>query len=434
MTTYAEIVIICSSKYRKRGNIMNNKIKRLKYACYSANVTMSVVGNLSPVLFLTFRSLYGISYSLLGLLVLINFVTQLIVDLIFSFFSHKFNISKTVKSIPLISVCGFLIYALWPYFLPDLVYTGLVIGTIVFSSASGLCEVLISPVIAAIPSDDPDREMSKLHSVYAWGVVFVIVVSTVFLLLAGNENWQWLALGFMLIPLISAFLFAKSEIPHMETPTQTAGAWKLLCNKGVWLCVFAIFLGGAAECTMAQWSSGYLEQALGIPKLWGDLFGVAVFSVMLGLGRSLYAKIGKNIGKVLTLGAVGATLCYFTASVSSISWIGLIACAFTGFCVSMLWPGNLVVASDRFPKGGVFIYAMMAAGGDLGASVAPQLVGMITDAVIANPDAIDLATKLALTPEQLGMKMGMLCGMVFPLIGIFIYLFIWKNKRKTSES
>ena len=70
---------------------MNNKIKRLKYACYSANVTMSVVGNLSPVLFLTFRSLYGISFSLLGLLVLINFVTQLIIDLIFSFFSHKFN-------------------------------------------------------------------------------------------------------------------------------------------------------------------------------------------------------------------------------------------------------------------------------------------------------------------------------------------------------
>lgn len=29
---------------------------------------MSIVGNLSPVLFLTFCSLYGISYSLLGLL------------------------------------------------------------------------------------------------------------------------------------------------------------------------------------------------------------------------------------------------------------------------------------------------------------------------------------------------------------------------------
>lgn len=409
-----------------------DKIKRLKYACYSANVTMSAVGNLSPVLFLTFRSLYGISYSLLGLLVLINFVTQLIVDLIFSFFSHKFHIAKTVKSIPLIAVFGFLVYALFPFFFPDHVYVGLVIGTVIFSAASGLAEVLISPVIAAIPADDPDKEMSKLHSIYAWGVVFVIVVSTVFLLLAGGEYWQILALLFMLIPLFSAFLFFGSEIPAMETPKQTAGALKLLRNKGVWLSVFAIFLGGAAECTMAQWSSGYLEQAAGIPKVWGDLFGVALFAVMLGLGRSLYAKIGKNIGKVLTFGAIGATLCYFTAAISNHSFIGLFACAFTGFCVSMLWPGNLIVASAKFPEGGVFIYAMMAAGGDLGASVGPQLVGIITDAVIANPAAAALAADLALAPEQLGMKLGMLCGMLFPLVGIFIYWYIWKANKKQS--
>lgn len=411
-----------------------NKTARLKYACYSANVTMSAVGNLSPVLFLTFRSLYGISYSLLGLLVLINFVTQLIVDLIFSFFSHKFNIAKTVKSIPLFGVCGFLVYAIWPFFFPDTVYAGLVIGTVIFSAASGLAEVLISPVIAAIPSDDPDREMSKLHSVYAWGVVFVIIVSTVFLLLAGNDDWQYLALIFTLIPLTSAFLFFGSEIPPMETPKQTSGALKLLRNKGVWLSVLAIFLGGAAECTMAQWCSGYLEQALGIPKVWGDLCGVAFFSVMLGLGRSLYAKIGKNIEKVLLLGAIGATVCYLTAAISSIAFLGLCACAFTGFFVSMLWPGNLIVASDRFPQGGVFIFAMMAAGGDLGASVGPQLVGIITDTVIANPAAVALAENLQLLPEQLGMKAGMLCGMLFPLIGIFVYLHIWKTAKKSIGS
>lgn len=146
---------------------MSPKIKMLKYACYTANLTMSVVGNLSPVLFLTFRSLYGISYSLLGLLILVNFVTQLTIDLIFSFFSHKFNIPKTVKAIPIIAAVGFLVYALWPFVFPNSVYVGLVIGTIIFSFASGLNEVLISPVIATIPADDPDREMSKLHSVYA---------------------------------------------------------------------------------------------------------------------------------------------------------------------------------------------------------------------------------------------------------------------------
>ena len=406
-----------------------SKVRHLKYACYSTNVTMSVVGNLSPLLFLTFRSLYGISYSKLGLLVLINFVTQLGIDLVFSFFSHRFNISKTVKAIPVIAVAGFGLYALLPVLFPQYAYLGLALGTVIFSAASGLAEVLISPVIAALPADDPDREMSKLHSVYAWGVVGVVIFSTLFLLLAGHESWPWLTLILMSVPALSAILFAGSEIPHMDTPEKATGALKLLKNKGLWLCVLAIFLGGSAECTMAQWCSGYIEQALGIPKVWGDLFGVDLFSVMLGTGRTLYAKIGKNIGKVLTFGAVGATVCYFVAAVTGVPAVGLIACAFTGFCTSMLWPGNLVVASSRFPQGGVFIYAMMAAGGDLGASIGPQLVGVITDGVLAAPAAVEIAAKLQMTTEQLGMKAGMLCGMLFPLVAIFVYRHIWKGQK-----
>ncbi len=394
---------------------------------------MSVVGNLSPVLFLTFRSLYGISYSLLGLLVLINFFTQLIVDLIFSFFSHKFNISKTLKLTPLLTIVGLLIYALYPLLLPDTAYFGIVLGTIVFSAASGLTEVLISPVIAAIPSENPEREMSKLHSVYAWGVVGVIIVSTLYLLIFGSQNWQWLALFFLLIPFLSLILYHDAAIPQTQTPNRVSGALKLFKNKQLWLCVFAIFLGGASECTMAQWSSGYLEQALGISKVWGDIFGVALFGFALGLGRSLYAKFGKNIEKILFLGALGAAACYLTAAVSNVPFIGLIACALTGFCVSMLWPGSLIVSSERIPNGGVFVYAMMAAGGDLGASVGPQLVGIITDAASESRYFASMALKLGFSPEQFGMKLGMLVGTLFPLIAIFVFLYAWKSKKKKSE-
>ena len=176
--------------------------------------------------------------------------------------------------------------------------------------------------------------------------------------------------------------------------------------------------------------SGYLEQALGIPKVWGDIFGVAMFAVLLGIGRSTYAKRGKHIGKVLLWCAIGATVCYFLAAVSPIPLIGLIACALTGLCTSMLWPGNLVVAADRFPAGGVFLYAMMAAGGDLGASVAPQLVGVITDIAIESATLSAFAQTLGLAPEQLGMKLGMLVGMLFPLTAIFVCYRIRKNRKE----
>ena len=403
---------------------------RLKLACYTTNVSMSVVGNLSPILFLTFHNLYGISYSLLGLLVLINFFTQLTIDLIFSFFSHKFNIPLAVKVTPCLTVVGLLVYAVFPYLFPDAVYAGLVIGTVIFSCSGGLAEVLISPVIAAIPAKDPDREMSRLHSVYAWGVVGVIFAATLFLLAFGQQHWQILALLFMLVPLSSCILFSGASIPDMGTQEKVSGVMRYLKSSALWLCVAAIFLGGAAECTMAQWASGYLEQALGIPKVWGDIFGVALFSVMLGLGRTLYSKYGRRISRVLLLGGIGASVCYLTAALVGIPVIGLLACGFTGFCVSMLWPGSLIVASDRIPDSGVFIYAMMASGGDLGASVGPQLIGLITDAAIASPTLSALAADLSLAPEQLGMKLGMLVGALFPLAAIPVYFHIDRTAKK----
>ncbi len=407
--------------------------KRLTLACYTVNVSMAIVGNLSPLLFLTFRSLYGISYSLLGLLVLINFVTQLSIDLIFSFFSHKFNIPKAVKFTPVFTVVGLLLYATAPLLFPNTVYLGIVIGTVIFSAGSGFAEVLISPVIAAIPSENPERAMSKLHSIYAWGVVGVIVVGTLFLFGFGQESWQWFSLLLILVPILSLILFHGTEFPPLETPERMSGALQMMKHKTLWICVFGIFLGGAAECTMAQWASGYLEQAIGIPKIWGDIFGVALFSVMLGMGRTLYSKYGKNIEKMLFLGALGAAACYLIAAVSPFPILGLLACAFTGFCVSMLWPGSLIAVDARIPAGGVFMYALMASGGDLGASVGPQLVGVVTDSIAANPTWFELAAKLSLTPEQLGMKVGMLIGMLFPLIGVFVYLHLLRGRKKLKN-
>ena len=412
---------------------MKPSYKRLKLACYTTNISMAVVANLPPLLFLTFRSLYGISYTLLGMLVLINFLTQLCVDLIFSFFSHKFNIRKTVRFTPILTVLGLLLYAAAPILFPSAVYVGLLIGTVLFSASGGLAEVLISPVIAAIPSKDPDREMSKLHSVYAWGVVPVVALSTLFLLFLDAARWQWLVLIFTMIPLVAAILFHTSQIPEMKTPEKTSGALHFLKNRGVWLCVGAIFLGGASECTMAQWCSGYIEQALGIPKVWGDLFGVALFGMMLGIGRTLYARMGKNIGRVLFLSTIGASLCYFAAAVSPIPLVGLVACALTGFCTAMLWPGNLIVASERFPSGGVLIYALMAAGGDFGASVGPQLVGVITDLAISGSTLSSWATAIGIAPEQLGMKLGMLVGMLFPLLAIPVSLLLWKGQKRKQK-
>ena len=215
----------------------------------------------------------------------------------------------------------------------------------------------------------------------------------------------------------------------MKTNDKIGGTKEVFKNKQLWICFFAIFLGGASEIVMAQWSSSYLEQ-IGLPKIYGDIFGVAFFSATLGFGRSLYAKKGKNIEKFIFYGAIGAFLCYVVCAVSPIPIIGLIACALTGFCVSMMWPGSLIIVQDRVPNGGVLIFALMAAGGDMGAAVGPQIVGVVTDLVTASEGMINFATTLNLTVEQLGMKIGLLLGSLFPLIAIIVYSYLVKSKEK----
>lgn len=411
-----------------------NKYRITKYACYIVNVSMAVVTSLSPLLFLTFRNLYGISFSMLGALVLINFCIQLSSDLILSFYSHKINFRKAVKLTPILTATGLLIYAVFPFIFPNAVYVGLVIGTVIFAASGGLAEVLTSPVIAAIPSENPEREMSKLHSIYAWGVVAVVIFSTIFLFTFGTENWQWLTLLWMIVPLISFLLFLKADVPPLKTPEKASNVINLIKNKGFILCFLCIFFGGASECTMAQWSSSYLEQALNIPKIWGDIFGVAMFAVMLGLGRTLYSKIGKNIYRVLIFGAVGATICYITAAISSNPLIGLIACALTGFCTSMLWPGSLLVGSDRFASSGVAIFALMAAGGDLGGATGPQVVGAITDFAIKNDYIISVANYFNLSIDQFAMKIGLISAALFPLLATVCFILVFTRRKKFEEN
>ena len=395
--------------------------KHTKHACYFAYLAMSSIFSLPPLLFNTFRTMYGISYTLLGTLVLINFCTQLTVDLIFTFFTKYFNPHKTVRIMPCLTTLGLLVYALVPTFFPQIAYLGFVVGTVIFSIAAGLCEVMLSPTVAALPSDNPDRDMSMLHSLYAFGILFVIVLSTAFFALFGQANWMYLTLFFAALPVIASVLFMLSPMPDMQKSSQQektrSGRRRVI---GMTLCVACIFFGSCAENTMSNWISGYMENALHIPKAVGDLVGLAAFAVLLGLTRIAYAKFGKNIFRMLCVGMVGAAVCYLVVVFSPGIAPALIACVLTGIFTSMLWPGTLIMMEENIPAVGVAAYALMASGGDLGASVAPQLMGIVTDAVSASPLGARLAAELALSPEQVGLKAGMLACSAFPILGIAV--------------
>ena len=361
--------------------------------------------------------------------------TQLIVDLIFSFFSKYFDIPRAVRIMPLLTSLGLGLYAVGPMLFPDSAYIFFLVGTVIFSVSAGLSEVLLSPIIAAIPSEHPEREMSLLHSLYAFGVLAVVLLSTVVLRLIGNENWMYLTLFWAVIPILSSVLFMLSPFPDMGASAGQKGSRAGKRTVGLALCVACIFFGSCAENGMSNWISGFMEQALHIDKTLGDVLGVAMFAVLLGAVRIWYAGYGKNIAKVLLIGMAGSVVCYLAAGLVGGSVVPLIACVLVGLFAGILWPGTLILMEEKLPGMGVTAYAFMAAGGDLGASLSPQLIGIMADKVASFAERTGLAEARGLTPDQVGMKAGILLNSVFPLLGIFVVLTIIRyfKKEKVSE-
>ena len=414
---------------------MIQNFKRTKLACYTAYFTMSSIFSVPPLLFMTFHNLYNISFTLLGTLVLTNFCTQMLVDLIFTMFSKKFNIKKTVRIMPCITALGLFTYALIPILLPQNAYLGLVIGTVIFSISAGLSEVLLSPVIAAIPSDNPQKDMSLLHSLYAFGFFFMVVTSTLFLKIFGNENWVYLIFFLGVLQFIPAFMFKISPFPDMTTEEAKSGNKEKNKQRtiGLALCAMCIFLGSSAENTMSNWISTYMENALNLDKALGDILGMAGFAVLLGITRILYAKYGKNISKFLLLSFIFAAVCYLIISFSPNKILAFICCILVGIFTSMLWPGTLILMEEKVKGAGVAAYALMASAGDFGASLAPQLMGIVIDNVSASEFALNMSNTLNLTPEQIGLKTGMLITSIFPILGAILVSFIIRYFKKNQS-
>ena len=400
-------------------------------ACYIGNIVQASVVNLTPVLFIPLREAYGFSYEQLGLLILINFITQVLVDIGFSRAVDKYGFRPFVVTAQLLTVVGFVLFALAPSIF-DRPYVGFIIATIIFSGAGGLLELLLSPIVNAIPTDEKATTMSVLHSFYAWGQVTVVLLTTLFLFAFGRGSWPIIMVLWTIPAIFNFFLFLKVPLAPTVAEEHRQGMRALILKPFFIVAFFSILFGGASEISMSQWSSAFMEKALQLPKVVGDVAGMCMFGVMLGVGRAWYGARGAkmHVNRVMLIGAAIAIGCYLVVSLSPSNVLGLIACGVCGFGVSLLWPGTLVLAAERFPLAGSWLFAILAAGGDIGASVGPWVVSLVTDNAPTMAVFQNLSIAAGLNAEQLGLRLGMLSGVIFPLGALACVWWMFHDNKK----
>ncbi|MDD6034405.1 MAG: MFS transporter [Oscillospiraceae bacterium] len=385
-------------------------------ACFLGNLLQSC-GAIFSILFISLRTLYGLTYTQFGILMSIDFIVQVGADILFSKPVDKYGFRPFAVLSPILTSLGLVLFALAPVFFPGNEFVGFCVGMFVFAAAAGLQELLLSPILDGVPmpEEEKKKKMSLLHSFFAWGQIGAVIITTVLVWFLDARYWQLITVLWALPPLVNVWLFARVPLTPKVAPDKAMSLRQLFGSKIFLVVLLAITFGGAAEVTMSQWASAFIEKGLNLPKLLGDTLGVCSFSLMLGLGRTWYGVKGDKVSihKVMTFGSLGACALYLIAGLSENPFVGMAACGLTGLCVSMLWPGSIVVASRELPLAGASMFALMSAGGDLGASAGSFLTGLVTDGV----EAMGLTSFLgsAASSEQVALRTGLCFAAIFPL-------------------
>lgn len=392
---------------------MTPNYNRTMYACFIGYIVQAIVNNFVPLLFVTFESTYHIPLSKITLLITINFLIQLLIDMLSAKFADKIGYKTSVMIAHICSAVGLVSLTVLPELLPN-AFIGILISVSIYAVGGGLIEVLISPIVEACPSDNKEKAMSLLHSFYCWGHVGVVLLSTVFFATAGIQNWKILTVLWALIPVLNMLLFSKAPFFTLPKDSEAESGNAFLFQKpAFWLLMLMMLCAGASEQAVSQWASTFAEQGLGVSKTVGDLAGPMSFALLMGLSRLIYGKFGERIAlnRFMKLSTILCIASYLAIALVPIPLVGLIGCAVCGFSVGILWPGTYSKAAATI-KGGTALFAWLAFAGDVGCAGGPTLAGMVSSAFRDN------------------LRMGILFAIIFPLL---MLLSLWLSEHKEPK-
>ena len=411
---------------------MKYTYKSTLHACYFGFITQAIVNNLAPILFIIFQNEFGISFEMVGRLILINFGTQIAADFLAVRYADRIGYRRAVVAAHIFCAAGLICLGILPKLLPT-PYTGLMAAVMIYAIGGGFIEVLISPIVDSLPGDAKASAMSLLHSFYCWGQVGVVLITTILIKAIGAGIWFILPILWAVIPIYNLFKFMKVPLVPSVAEAEKTPLRQLFSSRVFIIALIMMMCAGSSELTMSQWSSLFAEKGLQVPKLVGDLLGPGLFAVFMGIGRTIYGILGHKIHLRKALMSSGAlcVVCYAVTVFVQIPVISLLGCAICGFSVSLMWPGTFSLTSEAYPKGGTAMFGLLAIFGDLGASIGPWLAGFVSDLAQSSQSLIAIGGLYNLNPDQMGLKTGLLTAMIFPVI-LFIGVANLK-KRKVLE-
>ncbi|MBE7064645.1 MAG: MFS transporter [Ruminococcaceae bacterium] len=383
-------------------------------ACCIAYMTQSVAVNFAPLLFLTFNEIYSLPLSKVTVLVAISFIIQLAVDFLSALIIDKLDQRHCMIFALIISAIGFVGLGVLPDIIPD-AFVGIIIACILYSSGSGLIEVLTSPIIESCPLGNKPSAMSFMHSFFCWGTVLVIGLSTVFFSIFGKNNWRILSCGWAFIPLVNTFLFMLVPLPSLSITGEKQSAKNFINKPLFWATAMIMLCGGASCHSVSQWASAFAELNIGITKTTGDIAGPFLFAVLMGISRVFHSRISKKI-HITSYMLTCAVLCfvsYLMISFVRVPIVSVAGGALCGFSCGVFWPGTFSLAAEKFNHNGTVLFALLSLSGDIGCTLGPSVVGFVASC------------------SENNLSLGIISAAIFPLL-LVVLIFLMNKSESYS--
>jgi MFS family permease len=254
-------------------------------------------------------------------------------------------------------------------------------ATVVVGIANGLIEASINPLVATIYSEDKTRRLVTLHAWFPGGIVIGGVLAFLFTQL--GLNWQ--AKTLLLLPpsLVYAAMAMGQRFP--ETERKAAGVpfadmFREITRPLFLIIWAAMWLTAATELGPGSWIPTIFNRVMAGSAQAGILVVVWINGVMY-LMRQFGANAAHMVSPVALIGitAVPAAAGLFLFSVATSTAAAVAAAALFASGIAFWWPTMLGITSERFPRGGALLLAIIGASGSFSTAIAGPVMGWISE-------------------------------------------------------
>ncbi|PMM64832.1 MFS transporter [Vibrio splendidus] len=323
-----------------------------------------------------YKEAFSLDYKMAMLFPMAFFITRITVSLPTSFVMAKIGYRTTLKFCLIWCLLGCLAMA---YLVRGEELVPTLIGILLMASGVSAIQVVSSPYVSLLST--PDKSVIRQSVATASnsvGTVLGPLVLTAVILVAASFNvhntahqvsYLFLFIALFFFGLL--IFFSKITLPDIK-PKQMTGFWRglaiLIKNHQFMKLALVLLLYIGVEVSFGTFTIAYLAD-----QQYGDLglvFAtqiIAIYWVLMFVGRVLFAKFGSTVNKhyLFSLSCVIAALISAVAVYHNYVWVGYLM-LIVGLCNSALYPiiyAQALHASGKQNSQGAAILIMCSIGG-----------------------------------------------------------------------